>query len=222
MKTELISPKKNKLKCLLHAVLAPSMTIIIEAIFTLLSFLILGTLFSTSGAKSETRLWVQLFSKLTFILVLYFYCSKIFKFNWHSQQKRNIQFAVVIVSLIVIWWFLKIFILYGSYSNLKLSFHLSEESILLLLKSVLIAPILEELLFRKWMFDYMKSNAFSPLFILIFSSLIFFLWHGDLQRWDLIISGLIFGAVYLKGKNIVYPIVIHALGNLLSSIFIVN
>lgn len=218
MKIKSLSFSKDQVKCLLNTVLAPGMTFLSGAIFTLVCFMFFESFFSTN----VRILWVQIFSKLTAIPILFFYCSKIFKFNWHNQLKVNIQFVVAFLVVIVVWWFLKLNILYGGFHNLMFSFHWTEENALILLKSVLIAPVLEELLFRKWMFDYMKSNAFSSLFILIFSSLIFYVWHGEFQRWDLIISGLIFGAVYMKGKNIVYPIIIHALGNLLSSLYVVN
>ena len=207
----------NKFKHLFFSILAPCIEIMLGAVLTLLFLFLVSPLFSLPADAETTHLWGGIFSKLgAMTLVLYFYCHKIFPFTWQFS-KVKISVVFLAFGITTAWWFIRFFINYGSFTGLTFAEHSSVYiASLIFLKSIILAPVLEELLFRKWMFGYLKSKDFSPVFILLFTSALFYLWHGEFHRWELFISGLLFGVFYLKGKNIAYPIICHMLLNILS------
>ncbi len=78
----------------------------------------------------------------------------------------------------------------------------------MLIGTGILAPILEELVFRYGICGTLaRSNA---TFALIASSLIFGIVHGNvIQAAYATILGLFFGFIYLKTKNIWYPAILH-------------
>lgn len=83
-------------------------------------------------------------------------------------------------------------------------------------KVVLLAPILEELFFRKFLFrGLLKKHSF--LTATLISSLCFSLIHIPdwLNLMPTFIFGLICCAIYNKTQSILYPIIFHFSGNLL-------
>jgi membrane protease YdiL (CAAX protease family) len=83
------------------------------------------------------------------------------------------------------------------------------------ISGLIIAPVLEELLFRKYMFTNLLKK-YSLNWSIIISSLFFSLIHIPSYR-NLIptfIFGIICCIVYLKTKNILYTIILHFFANL--------
>ena len=75
---------------------------------------------------------------------------------------------------------------------------------------MIIAPILEEIIFRKIIFGglYKKMNFF---FAGLLSSFIFGIIHGEPQHILLYASmGFVFAFLYVKTKRIIVPIIVHA------------
>lgn len=101
-------------------------------------------------------------------------------------------------------------------------FELSEfdlNKVILLFCTVLIAPIFEEILFRKQILSLLLRKN-SPLVSIIISSLLFSIVHLRLNDLaTLFIWGLIFGTLYYKTKSIELSILLHSLSNL-STFFI--
>lgn len=84
-----------------------------------------------------------------------------------------------------------------------------------------LAPILEEIVFRKLIIDRVKP--FGELRACLVSALIFGLFHGNLRQFMYAAAiGFIFSYVYVKTNNIVYSIAMHAGINLLGSVIIPN
>ncbi len=84
-------------------------------------------------------------------------------------------------------------------------------------QSILIAPIIEELFFRKFMFSKLleKNKLWTAILI---SSLCFSAIHFETPS-NLVptfIAGIIYCLIYLKTKNIIYLIIIHLLHNIYS------
>ncbi len=81
-----------------------------------------------------------------------------------------------------------------------------------LLESCLLAPIVEELLYRKLLIDRtIKFGAGISIFI---SALIFGFCHGNLtQTISAFIGGCFFAFVYIKTGNIIYTIILHMIAN---------
>jgi membrane protease YdiL (CAAX protease family) len=81
---------------------------------------------------------------------------------------------------------------------------------------IILAPILEEFFFRGFAIEYLKKNGFSNWFIIVFTSLIFGLLHlPGIMQIHLFFMGAGLAVVYLKEKNIVYPIILHMIFNVI-------
>lgn len=81
---------------------------------------------------------------------------------------------------------------------------------------VICAPIMEELLFRKTLID--RTAQFGEGIAIVFSGLVFGLFHGNLVQFGYaFLLGVFFGFIYIKTKNIVYPIILHMITNFFGS-----
>lgn len=81
---------------------------------------------------------------------------------------------------------------------------------------VFCAPIMEELLFRKTLID--RTAQFGEGISILFSGLVFGLFHGNLVQFGYaFLLGVFFGFIYIKTKNIVYPIILHVVINFFGS-----
>lgn len=82
---------------------------------------------------------------------------------------------------------------------------------------VVIAPIVEELIFRKLMID--RLSIYGDRTAILFSSVAFGLMHGNLyQFFYAVLLGALLGYVYTKTRNVSYTIYMHAIVNFMGSI----
>lgn len=85
-----------------------------------------------------------------------------------------------------------------------------------ILMTVLIAPVCEELMFRKLMLDRIRN--YGEKTAIFFSALCFGLFHGNLTQFLYAFSvGLFLGYVYCKTGKVIYTMIMHAMLNLISS-----
>ncbi|MBR4702830.1 MAG: CPBP family intramembrane metalloprotease [Oscillospiraceae bacterium] len=85
------------------------------------------------------------------------------------------------------------------------------------LGTILLAPILEELTFRKLLLDRMRTID-KPA-ALFFSALAFGLFHGNVIQFFYAFGvGLLFGVIYMKTGRIAYTIALHVLVNAVGSL----
>ena len=83
----------------------------------------------------------------------------------------------------------------------------------LILSSVVVGPIIEEIIFRHILVNKLiKFN--NRIFTILISSLIFALMHNGIIYTFLL--GIILTTIYLKNKNLLYPIIIHSSANLIT------
>lgn len=85
-----------------------------------------------------------------------------------------------------------------------------------LISTLLIAPIIEELFYRKFLLDKLLGKN-KPILAIIVSSICFSIMHIETPN-NLIptfISGIILGIIYLKTKKIGYCIMLHFIVNLI-------
>ncbi|MCF3943167.1 CPBP family intramembrane glutamic endopeptidase [Oceanobacillus alkalisoli] len=83
-------------------------------------------------------------------------------------------------------------------------------NVLFILVPAIIAPILEEIIFRKIIFGslYKRMNFF---FAAILSALVFAAFHVDFSHLLMYTAmGLVFAFLYVKTKRIIVPIIVHA------------
>jgi len=83
--------------------------------------------------------------------------------------------------------------------------------------TVLIVPMMEELVARKLIID--RIRQFGESHAMMFSALMFGLMHGNFQQFFYaFFLGLIFAWVYIKTGRIIYSVLLHATVNLLGGI----
>ena len=86
-----------------------------------------------------------------------------------------------------------------------------------LLLVVILAPICEELLFRKAIID--RTAKYGEGISILFSGFMFGLFHGNFSQFAYaMFLGMFFGYIYIKTKNIMYPIILHFLTNFMGSL----
>ncbi len=83
--------------------------------------------------------------------------------------------------------------------------------------TVVIAPIGEEFIFRKLLCD--RLAPFGELQAVLFSGLAFGLFHGNFNQFFYAAAiGTVFAYVYIKTKNLLYPVLMHMFINFFGSI----
>ena len=83
--------------------------------------------------------------------------------------------------------------------------------------AVLLAPIFEELIFRKFLLDRIGKYGYAPAIAL--SGLVFGLFHGNfLQFFYAMFLGFFFAFIYLRTGKLRYTIILHMLVNFFGSI----
>ena len=83
-----------------------------------------------------------------------------------------------------------------------------------LLYAVIVAPIVEETLFRGLILRSLQH--FGNLFAIIVSSLLFGLWHGNLeQAIPIVLSSFLFGIIAIRSNSLIPSIIAHSMNNLI-------
>ena len=80
------------------------------------------------------------------------------------------------------------------------------------LRVVIAAPIMEELLFRKFLID--RMGRYGQGVAIVTSGFMFGLFHGNLNQFAYaFVIGVLFGFIYVKTRNIIYTIILHMITN---------
>uniref|UniRef100_UPI004055D042 CPBP family intramembrane glutamic endopeptidase n=1 Tax=Acetatifactor sp. TaxID=1872090 RepID=UPI004055D042 len=105
----------------------------------------------------------------------------------------------------------------GTVTNVMMELTGSINPIVNFLIVVICAPIMEELLFRKTLMD--RTAAYGEGVSVVLSGLLFSLFHGNLNQFVYtFFMGAFFGFIYIKTRNIVYPIILHMIANFMGSV----
>ncbi len=89
----------------------------------------------------------------------------------------------------------------------------SQWEVCFLLVGYLLSSILEEILFRGFLFGYLRQ--WGLFFSVVVSSIVFTLFHYPHMGFIHLAGGVAFAIVYERDKSLLSPISIHATGNLL-------
>lgn len=181
-----------------------------EIIFGYLVYIILGYFLFTLGRKSELN-WSNLFGNFGTIhiswkniitaipLIAIAFASVYLIFYPLSFYYPDFVYSMIVDSDVNFFWF--------SGTNYKLANFLS------FLEIVLLAPIIEELFFRGFLFTSLALK-YTPLKAIFLSSLLFGIFHID------ILGGFIFGSVlciiYINTKSLAPIMLIHILNNFIA------
>ena len=105
----------------------------------------------------------------------------------------------------------------AGYSNVLESYIASDSILLKILFMVILAPIMEELFFRRAIID--RIRPYGEKTAVIFSALVFGLFHGNLtQSIYAFALGLVLGYVYLRSGKLRYSAALHMAFNFMGSI----
>lgn len=86
------------------------------------------------------------------------------------------------------------------------------------LSIVFLGSIFEEILFRGIIYNLLEKYKFG-LFPAVVSGILFGIWHGQsVQTIYTALMGIVLGYVYMRTKNLFYPILLHILNNLYSTL----
>ena len=79
------------------------------------------------------------------------------------------------------------------------------------------APIVEEFLFRKLLID--RASRYGEGLAVVLSGAMFGLFHGNLNQFAYtFIMGCFYGFIYVRTRNVIYPILLHMLNNFMASV----
>ena len=77
---------------------------------------------------------------------------------------------------------------------------------------IIVAPAVEELIFRKFLID--RTKRFGEKYAIVFSAICFGLFHMNLQQFIYAMAiGLVFGYVYSRSGKIQYTMIMHSIIN---------
>lgn len=93
----------------------------------------------------------------------------------------------------------------------------ADGNVLRIIMTVVLAPLFEELLFRKYLID--RTSAYGEKTAVIFSAVVFGMFHGNLfQFFYAAGTGLIFAYIYVRTGKLRYSVALHMMINLLGSV----
>ncbi len=105
------------------------------------------------------------------------------------------------------------------------NFNISYDYLIFFFTAVIIVPILEELLFRGFMLEYLLNKGKSKVWAIIFISVVFGLMHVGRNGWDGSVFNGIFSIIacliYLRERNLVYPIIAHFSSNFIALVILI-
>ncbi|WP_299580624.1 type II CAAX endopeptidase family protein [uncultured Sunxiuqinia sp.] len=163
-----------------------------------------------------------------YVLVCLIFISISYWVNHHRNQRFNWKFKLVesrfLYLMIVLLFIFSVGVNKPINNLINQIFHFKTELSnpfnrpLAILGAVLIAPFLEEIIFRGIILRGLLTK-YAPRYAVIFSALIFALVHGKpLQIWGVFVIGLIFGWIYYKTRSIGTTILLHSVLNLMVQI----
>lgn len=100
---------------------------------------------------------------------------------------------------------------------------LAMDNVTMILMTVILAPLLEEFLFRGLIQKSIVKTGLNPKVAILISAFIFGAFH--VYPWQFVgafLLGLVLGLVYEKTQSLVLPILLHAFNNLISALLIMK
>ena len=186
------------------------------------SLLLAMPFFFFVGVNSNTG--SELHQTIFFVLVCFVFIGITYWINYRKKQRLNWNFKFVNNRLL----YLMLVLLFAFSVGINKPVNNFIEQILqneteisnpfnrpfFAIGAVLIAPILEEIIFRGIILRGLLTR-YSPKYAIVFSALIFGLIHGKpLQIWGAFVTGLILGWIYYKTQSIGTTILLHSFLNL--------
>lgn len=178
---------------------------------------LIGPLFMNYNASLILTL---IFAYCIPLVIIYYFMRNLDKTPLKKKKINIFQFAsyfIIAFALIQLgYYIINLFTIAHPIENPAESF--SQGSIYFnFIYLVLLVPIMEELIFRKFLIDH--TIKYGSTFAILFSAMIFALFHRNFfQLIYTFLIGAFFASVYIKTGNIKYTILLHSLINFSGSI----
>lgn len=159
--------------------------------------------------------------------VFIYLMRKIQTYELEHEKPRVLRFVKYIAITLTLMWMGNIFglvvtALLGGAMNMEISNPVNElinssDILINILLISIIGPIFEEVIFRKFLID--RTIKYGARVSIILSAVIFGFFHGNLNQffYAFLIGGF-FAYVYIRTGNILYPIALHIITNVMGSI----
>lgn len=180
-------------------------------------------------AKEEISIFVHISIDIAFFIafvLLYFFTRK---YNNQYLDKSIPKVCLYIFLLILLWLFSNC-LSFSSFLmcdlneilQLRWSNHNNELNYSLI-RTVFILPILEEFIYRKFLFNYLTTSRKQIPISIIITSLLFSLVHLHFDYFlYYFLSGILLSLIYLHSRTIIIPINVHILINILTLFLLSN
>lgn len=206
-------------------------------------FFVLFPLIQVIFSLFNSEIAILILNSLIYPAILFFFLVKDHEYIKKvkiSFIKKNIYIFILLIIFLICIFFIINFIFsivtyqitkQNSFNQSILEKQLSSSlgKATLFFSSIIVAPIIEELTFRKFLIEIeisrFRSNTYSKIYIFLSSVIIFALMHiiqgGDIQYILMYSSlALITSATYIKTRNENICIIIHMVTNLISYIIL--
>lgn len=149
----------------------------------------------------------------TIFVMIYFSCLSLFMLRKEKFSIRNTSyFPYMLIGISIAVIFNMIIFRMGIMSEINVDI----STFIVILSSGIISPTFEEVLFRYYFINKLEKFNSNKWVIILLSGVIFGLIHNGIVT---VIYGTIVGLVnaylYVKHKNILIPIIVHASGNII-------
>ena len=135
----------------------------------------------------------------------------------YKVRFKKINFSFSLLTILISFSITSLLNSLFNYNILEKSFSFN---IVTFLSTVIVGPIIEEIIFRYLIFDLIKEKR-STFDSALITSIIFALVHFDIKKMIFaFVIGLILNKIYIKTNNIVYPIMGHIIINLVGYFFL--
>ena len=205
-------------------------------LFTILAQIIMGVILQPlpKSLTSNYDFWLLISALCTYILPIPFFLYFMGKFKKYNMEKKKLgilQFIACIIVTFALCYIgniigITITSIIGNFINSPITNPVNvmvgnSNVLITFLTVVILAPIFEELFFRKILID--RTIKYGGLVSIIISAVLFSLYHGNLnQFFYAFLMGAFFALIYVKTAKIEYTIILHALVNFFGSIVAVS
>ena len=134
-------------------------------------------------------------------------------------QRKPLYLSIFLLALFLMFEELYFYLLSIEMPESFIEFMLAEPILLGFISVVVVAPIIEEFLFRGFLYSQLRRSALKDWGAIAVSSLVWTAIHFQYEigiLFFLFLFGLFLGVLRLKYGSLLIPIVLHAINNLLS------
>lgn len=221
-----VKKTKSLLYCIVMAVLYFLVQIVSGVLFSIIYLLGKEKVSNLELLLDKHSLLIHIFAGLIFLFVVFLLArskKKTFRISPKLSKALALWSILLAMSYSLIWSIVTKDMNIANLSAIKLSFNYYKESsavlayLLLILSVYILAPFLEELLYRRIMVNRLEED-FSKVQSVVITSLIFGLSHflagGQILSLGSFIMGLIFGFIYITSDgSLLLAFLAHAMAN---------